>query len=1837
MIDPQWTPDSCASAPSNEVPCGFAPPASAPMDAALLQGLPGATTDTFTAVCVVPFAAPLLAASRQSSGLPSPGKNGPIAPFTISVVPQTAASQRVNGAAQLAAASDVLPLWAGPLHVLDVSTHAARAPGESYAVRPLFALLVSSDSSTGGGAAPCGGQEEADCALGPSERPLIVAAAASDDEWTAMAEVWKGGEGCGAEAEGGCEWDRVAADVKAQAQQLLRDCGLTGPALTIPGSPRHRHQRAQQIIAAAHHQWCSLSPAPLPPPPSARLSFPHRAAAPPAVSPRSPLTPCPDNGSDGSSKAGGWEGFKSGNAQGRSGMSGRAARTLLLAACCAGLDGRHLRTHSLAADPLDSAAGDQPSPLSAVPSALPSPCAVSPPPILQAPGSFRRPPGCSIEVPSSPAAEPGRASPGRRLRKLLSPVYSLGGSWFAVPRLSSATAPLPACSANPMTNRGCVGRESGAELRGRDEDWGNENREEEQGGAAERGERVEEGDGGEAQVTARGEEKGEGERGESEEEEEGEEEDEGEGEGQDGRELARSQTMRSLQRSASRRSQPGGARGAGQRKGKAAARGAKAGAKASARLAMARSASFRVYIETGKDAAGSKGRQGDGGKGRGLSRQNSAVGRKAVQEERGVRYVRQASQRERGGEAQGRGDENEGPRDQNGGAEGEEEEEPGSFRRAYSAPNGERSLARSKSMRRAQEGGETVVGSEQRRDNAVGAVSGDEGKGGGRVRGSERGEERSGERRGGEEQGELQRSRTLPSKPARSGGGREQAAEKEEAEWGSEAQREAERAEMEERAERLRRQLQQQKQRLQRQSSGQQQAARSGTDEQAAGLAKRGRELLRLASLPRQQQLDAQAGGPAQVGGARRGAKQVVSGATPKLRRTGRDGSFRVYLDLSPRTPPAPAAAAEDSASTQEMRRAVTHSGASEQTRAGGVATSGRHLDRAASMQEGGLQAQAVGSAAGRQPQIRRAVTHTGTAEERVMGGGGAGAAERRQADGNSMVVRRVEGERRAEDGEGGAEALRKDAGVVGGERERLAAAAAAARRRVLVIDIPDKGDLYPAPLTAPASTLDPSPTAAATPPVAAPSSARAAPRAAPSGQAGSCAFPDGSRQRAVAGGRERWAGKTAVAGASPASARVVPTSAAITPTSAAITLTSAAITPTSAAITPTSAVVTPSSRASSKPSPRPATLHAPAVPSPGPARALLVPPSHTVPSGPPAAAPPPRIQQARSLPPIREGVALHGLLHAHQRAARGPAFPPSSSAPLGDERMGAWGGADGGQEEAEMQWQQPQQQQGLRAQQGWVQEVVGGGEHEWQQWAVPHPHAQQQQQGQLCYPPDTQGQMYRQQQQQQQSQQQFYQPKQQAGFISQRWHQQQQQQWSEGQAPQPSLIQSHSFNPQQQPQQRQQQQWQQQQPQQGEWSQQQQPKRVSFKHGNEPASHLVSQQLPRVGTTPHYAPPQHASNMRVTGHSQQRPLHGPHAASARAQPGVPASSPRGGDASLTRLLSWNAEKTRLFSQPRLPTAVCRLATMNTWSWQDSLRQAATIRTLPHAWKDHFLPQQQQLDAQPPQPSEASFDKLLNSCNSSPAFSSRLALLNGAACASLPALEPLPRGAELVSVRASYDQFSPASSFSLSAAHCQPPVPSPANDAEPAAEFMRTDETQQGQRCEWEGEWRETDELMSPRSSTGSCCDPDDLDSLLEAPHAFGQLAWESEFHTQSSHSRSSSCDLALPPRHSPSASSDSRICMELLESASSCFAANPLFQLSSQCVIDGEGIRELVVWLLQQGSGHEHDMAAQLQQLAAVPAESEGGVQAGGIAGVQVDEQLSNAIRQVLLMQAAC
>ncbi|CAI5517293.1 unnamed protein product [Closterium sp. Naga37s-1] len=1379
MIDPQWTPDSCASASRNEVPCGFAPPASAPMDAALLQGLPGGTADTFTAVCVVPFAAPLHAASRQPSGLPSPGKNGPLAPFTISVVPQTAASPRVNGAAQLAAASDVLPLWVGPLHVLDVSTHAARARGESYAVRPLFALLVSSDASTGSGAAPCGGQEDADRALGPAERPLIVAAAASDDEWTAMAEAWKGGEGCGAEAEaeGRCEWDRVAADVKAQAQQLLRDCGLTGVALTIPGSPRHRHQRAQQIIAAAHHQWCSLPPAPLPPPPSARLAFPHRAAAPPAVSPRSPLTACPDNGSDGISKAGGWEGFKSGNAQGRSGMSGRAARTLLLAACCAGLDGRHLRTHSLAADPLDSVAGEQPSPLSA----LPSPCAVSPPPVLQPPGSFRRPLGCSIEVPSSPAAEPERPSPGRRLRKLLSPVYSLGGSWFAVPRLSSATAPPLACSASPMTNRGCAGRVSGAELRGRDEEWGNENREEKQGGEAERGGRVEDRDGGDAQVTARGEEKGEGEQGESEEDEEGEEEEEGEGEGQGGRELARSQTMRSLQRSASRRSQPGGARGAGQRKGKAAARGTKAGAKASARLAMARSASFRVYIETGKDAAGSKGTQGDGGKGGRLSRQNSAVGRKAAQEERGVRYVRQASQRERVGEAQGRGDENEGRRDQNGGAEGEEEE-PGSFRRAYSAPNGERSLARSKSMRRSQEGGETDAGSERRGDNA-GVVTGDEGKGGGRVRGSERGEERSGERRGGEEQGELQRSRTLPSKPARSGGGREQAAEREgrgEAEWDSEAQREAEREEREERAERLRRQLQQQKQRLQRQSSGQQQAARSGTDEQAAGLAKRGRELLRLASLPRQQQLDAQAGGPAQAGGVRRGAKQAVSGATPKLRRTGRDGSFRVYLDLSPRTPPAPAPAAEDNASTQEMRRAATHSGASEQTQAGGVAASGRQLDRAASMQEGGMQAQATGSTAGRQPQMRRAVTHTGAAEERVMGGGGAGAAERRQAGGNSMVVRRAEGERRAEDGEGGAEALRKGAGVVGGERERLAAAAAAARRRVLVIDIPDKGDLYPAPLTAPACTLNPSPTTAATPPVAAPSSARAAPRAAPSGQAGSRAFNDGSRQRAVAGGRERRAGKAAVAGTSPASANVVPTAAVITPTSPMIT-------PTSAAITPTSAVITPSSRASSKPSPRPATLQAPAVPSPGPARALLVPPSHTAPSGPPAAAPPPRIQQARSLPPIRRGRGAAGAAARTPARRPGTCLPPLRFRPAGGRADGSMGGS------------------------GWG--AGGGGDA-------------------IAEGAGT------------------------GGAVA-----------AEAAA----------------------------------------AAAAASGHGGEPASHLVSQQLPRVGTTPHYAPPQHASNMRAAGHSQQRPLHGPHAASARAQPGVPASSPRGGDASLTRLLSWNA------------------------------------------------------------------------------------------------------------------------------------------------------------------------------------------------------------------------------------------------------------------------------------------------------------------------------------------
>ncbi|CAI5517294.1 unnamed protein product [Closterium sp. Naga37s-1] len=230
---------------------------------------------------------------------------------------------------------------------------------------------------------------------------------------------------------------------------------------------------------------------------------------------------------------------------------------------------------------------------------------------------------------------------------------------------------------------------------------------------------------------------------------------------------------------------------------------------------------------------------------------------------------------------------------------------------------------------------------------------------------------------------------------------------------------------------------------------------------------------------------------------------------------------------------------------------------------------------------------------------------------------------------------------------------------------------------------------------------------------------------------------------------------------------------------------------------------------------------------------------------------------------------------------------------------------------------------------------------------------------------------------------------------------------------------------------------------------------------------------------------------------------------------------------------------------------------MNPWSWQDSLRQAATIRTLPHAWKEHVLPQQQQLDAQPPRPSEASFEKLLNACNSSPAFSSRLAPLDGVACASLPALEPLPQGAELVSVRASSDQFFPASSFRLSAAHCHPPAPSPASDAEPAAEFMRTDEAQEGQRCEWEGEWCEADEVMSPRSSTGSCCDPEDLDSLLEAPHAFS--------------------------------------------------------------------------------SGHEHDMVAQLHQIAAVLAESEareGAVQGGGAAGVEVDEQLGNAIRQVLLIR---
>ncbi|CAI5482681.1 unnamed protein product [Closterium sp. Yama58-4] len=1111
MIDPQWTPDSCASASSNEAPCGFAPRASALMDAALPQGPPGGTADTFTAVCVVPFAAPLHAASRQSSGLPSPGKNGPLAPFTISVVPQTAASPRVNGAAQLAAASGVLPLWVGPLHVLDVSTHAARTAGESYAVRLLFALLVSSDASTGGGATPCGEQDDADRALGPAEHPLIVAAAAADDEWTAMAEAWKGGEGCGAEAEGGCEWDQVAADVKAQAQQLLRDCGLTGVALTIPGSPSHRHERAQQIIAAAHHQWCSLSPAPLPPPPSARLPFPHRAAHPPAVSPRSPLTPCPENGSDGGSKAGGWEGFKSGNAQGRSRMSGRAARTLLLAACCAGLDARHLRTHSLAADPLDSAAADQPSPLSAVPSALPSPCAVSPPPVLQAPGSFRRPPGCSIEVPPSPAAEPERASPGRRLRKLLSPVYSLGGSWFAVPRFSSATAPPLGHSASSMTNRGCVGRASGAELRGRDEDWGNEDREEKEGGEEERRERVEGGDGGDAPGSACGEETSEGEGGKIGEEEE---EEEGEGEGEGGRELARSQTMRSLQRSASRRGQAGGAKGAGQRRARAAARAGKGGAKVSAGLAMARSTSFRVYIETGKGPAGGKGREEDGGEGGRLSRQNSAVGRKAAQEERGVRYVRQASQRERGEEAQRREDENEERREQNGGAEGEEEEEPGSFRRAYSAPNGERSLERSKSMRRAQEGSETGAGSGRREDNAGGAVSGAGAGAGGRVRGSERGEERNDDRREREEQRELQRSRTLPSRAAaslaaRTGGGRDQAA-------------------------------------------------------------------------------------------------------------------------------------------------------------------------------------------------------------DQMKGGGDA--------------------------------------------------------ERGLVI--------------------------------------------------------------------ER--------------------------------------------------------------SPR-------------------------------------RFQQLS------------------------------------------------------------------------------------------------------------------------------------------------------------------------------------------------------------------------------------------------------------------------------------------------------IATMKAWSWQDSLRQAATIRTLPHAWKEHLLPQQQ-LDALAGS-SAASVEYLLNACNSSSAFSPRLAPLDGAACASLPALEPLPRGAGLLSIRENSDRSSPASSFRLSAAHCENPV-----DAE--AELMQTGEAQKGQGCEWEGEWREEDEVMSPRSSTGSCCDPDDLDSLLEVPHAFGQHAWESEFRTQSSHSRSSSCNLALPPRHLPSASCDSRLAAELLESASSSLAANPHFQLSTQCVFDGERIPELVLWLLQRGSGHEDDMMAQLQQIAAVLEEleaREGVVHGERGSGVEVDEQLSNAIRQVLLMQAAC
>ncbi|CAI5461963.1 unnamed protein product [Closterium sp. Yama58-4] len=300
---------------------------------------------------------------------------------------------------------------------------------------------------------------------------------------------------------------------------------------------------------------------------------------------------------------------------------------------------------------------------------------------------------------------------------------------------------------------------------------------------------------------------------------------------------------------------------------------------------------------------------------------------------------------------------------------------------------------------------------------------------------------------------------------------------------------------------------------------------------------------------------------------------------------------------------------------------------------------------------------------------------------------------------------------------------------------------------------------------------------------------------------------------------------------------------------------------------------------------------------------------------------------------------------------------------------------------------------------------------------------------------------------------------------------------------------------------------------------------------------------------------------------------------------------------------------------------------MKAWSWQDSLRQAATIRTLPHAWKDHLPPQQQQLDAQLPPASAASFEKLLNACNSSPAFSSRLAPLDDVACASLPALEPLPRGAELVSVRASSDQFSPASSLRLSAAHFQPPVPSPAGDA-PGAESMKTDEAQEGQRCEWEGGCCEADEVMSPRSSTGSCCDPDDLDSLLEAPHAFGQLAWESEIHSQSSHSRSSSCDLALPPDYSPSATCDSRLPLELLESASSSFTANPHFQLSSQCVIDGERIPEMVLWLLQQGSGHEDDMMAQLQQVAAVLAvlEAREGVVHGERALPQNSESMVSA-----------